>query len=86
MDAVLLEGFIVAPLTSSPIRADRLWAQEREYIIPRIRIVFNTICKDFFPRAGQRDDFMSLGGWTEMLYCMIKQHRLQRGLLSRARR
>ena len=30
VDAVLLEGLIVAPLTSSPIRADRLWAQKRE--------------------------------------------------------
>ncbi len=48
MDAVLLEGFIVAPLTSSPIRDDRLWAQEREYIVPRIRIVYNSICQEFF--------------------------------------
>ena len=46
-----------APLTSSPIRADRLWAQEREYIVPRIRIDANNDLYNFSrcgPRTVQR--------------------------------
>jgi hypothetical protein len=64
VDAVLLEGLIVAPLTSSPIRADRLWAQEREYIVPRSGSSSIRSVKNFSSsRAVQRrDDFMSLGG------------------------
>ncbi len=65
--------FIIAPLTSSPIRADRLWAQERKYIVPRIRIVYNSICKEFFSssRVHRRDDFI-IGGWTETFDCLAK--------------
>ncbi len=49
-------------LTSSPIRADRLWAQEREYIVPagrRIRIAAVRSVKNF-SSSESRDDATSL--------------------------
>ena len=43
-----------------------------------------SIC-NFSRRPDARDDFINLGGWTEMLYCQIKQHRLSTLIRSRAR-
>jgi hypothetical protein len=52
------------------IQADRLWAQEREYIVPRIRIAAVRSVKIFSSVESVRENFaISLGGWTEMLYC-----------------
>ncbi len=92
--------FIIAPLTSGPIRADRLWAQRRESRRSRSP---TSICTFFFSRCGEvnaarnvsgdyHNDYVIIvvvriiGGWTEMLYCKLKQHRLRVNLLRRARR